>query len=79
MSLTLTGVAVPIELCHSDYSIVTLFIQAELRKEYNPVYPEYAEEVKALNDSPNNNKLARAISLQKTFETQDYPSRSQVT
>lgn len=53
--------------------------KAELRKEYNPVYPEYAEEVKALNDSPNNNKLARAISLQKTFETQDYPSRSQPT
>ena len=42
------------------------------------MYPEYAEEVKTSNESPNNNKMARTISLQKTFETQTYPSRSQV-
>ena len=47
-------------------------------KEYNPIYPEYVEEVKPSNESPNNNKIARTISLEKSFHTQTYPSRSQV-
>ena len=50
----------------------------EMDKEYNPIYPEYVEEVKPSNESPNNNKMARTISLEKSFHTQTYPSRSQV-
>ena len=49
-----------------------------MESEYNPVYPEYAEEVKTSNESPNNNKMARTISLEKSFQTHTYPSRSQV-